>query len=123
MIITSTVIRLNNIKLYGHHGITEDERQVGNHFTVNLAMTVNAHSGDFAQDTLEKSVNYADAYTVLKKEFLRPSATLENLAQRILIALFHNFSILQEAEIEIHKLNPPLCADCASASVTLCMQR
>ena len=55
MTITSTVIRLNDIRLYGHHGITEDERQVGSHFVINLAMTVNVGTGDLAHDTLEKS--------------------------------------------------------------------
>ena len=123
MTITSTVIRLNDIRLYGHHGITEDERQVGSHFVINLALTVNVGTGDLAHDTLEKSVNYADAYAVLKKEFMKPSATLEHLAHRILTALLHDFTLLQGAEIEIHKLNPPFCADCASASVTLCIQR
>jgi len=116
-------IRLNDIRLYGHHGITPEEQAVGNHFIINLTMTIDAGIDDFDEDTLERTINYATAYSLINEEFTKPSATLENLAVRILKKLFTTFPLLKESHIEIKKINPPLSADCASASVEIGMQR
>ncbi len=123
MTLSHVDICLNDIKLYGYHGITPEEQKVGSEFRINLSMNVTAESGDFDNDTMTKTTDYAAAYEVLRREFSKTSATLENVAIRILQALFQRFSILNNAEIEIHKLNPPLGADCASASVRIKMQR
>lgn len=123
MRLTKTTIRLNGISLYGHHGIGEEEQKVGSHFVIHAALTIPCPASRFREDTLDESINYAEAYHIIKEAFLKPSGTLENVASRMLDDLFAAFPLLKEAEIEIEKLRPPFPADCHSASVRLCARR
>ncbi len=123
MTLSSTIIKINDIKLYGFHGVTLKEQKLGNNFIINLAMTIKARPDDFEEDSLDNTINYAEAYEILKCEFQITSATLENLAIRIIKQLFSHFPILEECRIDIQKLNPPFPADCRSASVDITMKR
>ena len=117
----STTISLNDIRLYGFHGVSSKEQEVGSEFVIHL--TIQAKIPDFQEDSLDNTINYADAYECLLHEFQQPSKTLEHLATRILDALFKRFSQLHETQIEIHKINPPMNARCHSASVKMIVSR
>jgi dihydroneopterin aldolase len=94
------------------------ERKVGADFTVSLRVGVDlslpAESDDVA-DTL----NYATLYEVVKQQMEIPSQLLEHVAGRIGKAVMDTFPQVTGVDVTLTKLNPPMGADCAGASVEL----
>ena len=123
MTLENTTICLNDIRLYGYHGLSPEEQAVGSEFCLNLCLEIDWTAEDALTDRLEKSVNYAEAYECLREEFQQVSHTLENVASRILKSLLNKFPQLTSAEVEISKKNPPFGADCQSASVRMKARR
>ncbi len=116
-------IALNGIQLYGYHGVSELEQVVGNNFRIQLHLDVVATESALKADKLDGTVNYAEVYRHVKEVFSVSSHLLENVAWRIVCDLFHSFPLIQAINVTIEKINPPMGADCSSASVTLEMKR
>jgi dihydroneopterin aldolase len=94
------------------------ERKVGADFTVSLRVGVDlslpAESDDVA-DTL----NYATLYEVVKQQMEIPSQLLEHVAGRVGKVVMDTFPQVTGVDVTLTKLNPPMGADCAGASVEL----
>ncbi|MDR0799643.1 MAG: dihydroneopterin aldolase [Dysgonamonadaceae bacterium] len=112
-------IELKGITCYAYHGVMEQERKVGNSYTIDLKL----HT-DFFQametDDVNDTINYAAVYEVVKKEMAIPSHLLEHVAGRIVRRLFNTFPAITNIEIRLAKRNPPLSGDIQEAAV--CMQ-
>jgi dihydroneopterin aldolase len=106
------------MKFYAFHGVLPQERRVGNDFTVNLTLTATLENA-IAEDSLEHTVNYADVYSLVKKEMNIPSRLLEHAAGRILQSLKIHFPQITAIELSLSKLNPPVGGELHSASVVL----
>lgn len=119
MQIISTTIQLKEMRFHAFHGVMEQERIVGGDFSVSVSLTVADAGGAVLHDSLEHTVNYADAYAQVRRVMQQPSALIEHVAGRILQALFAAFPPVTEAEVSVCKLNPPMGADCAGACVTV----
>ncbi|WP_080903618.1 dihydroneopterin aldolase [Parabacteroides sp. Marseille-P3160] len=111
-------ILLDEMKFYSYHGVLPQERKVGNHFVVNLKITVPVDVA-LVNDSLEDTINYASLYKVVKREMDTPSHLLEHAAGRILSSLKESFPQITAIELKLTKLNPPLGGDVTSASVIL----
>lgn len=123
MQILSTTVTLDAIRCYAYHGVLEQERVVGGDYTVSLRLKLGDASLAVEHDQLEGTVNYAEVYALVQREMHQPSALLEHVAGRILRALFASFPLIEEAEVSVRKVNPPMGADCQGASVVLCGKR
>lgn len=111
-------IELKSMKFYSFHGVGEQEKKVGNNFTVDLLLTAPLDKAIY-NDSLEDTINYATVYQLIKQEMSIPSELLEHVAGRILIVLKKTFPQLQKVELKISKLCPPFGGDVHSASVIL----
>lgn len=118
MIITSSYISLNEMTFFAHHGALPQERITGNTYRVNLRIKV-----DYLQavltDELSATINYAEIYKILKEEMEVPSKLIEHVAGRIVQRLFWELPEIEEIEIKLSKVNPPMGGDLHSASVEL----
>lgn len=123
MNITTTQICLHQLRFHAFHGVTPAEQAVGSEFTIDVALTISRKLSELRSDRLESTINYAEAYSVIREAFMPTCRTLEAAASRVLEALFDAFPQLEGVEIEVSKINPPLGADCHSASVRLKAQR
>lgn len=119
MRIETTEIYLKDIRLFARHGVMEQERMTGGAFTVNLRLRITGAEGAVFRDNLSDTVNYAEAYQLVREEMGRPSALIEHVAGRILTAIFDRFPQVTEAEVEVCKDNPPMGADCRGAAVSV----
>lgn len=112
------LIEIENMEFYSFHGHFREERIVGNKFLVNLTietdMTVPART-----DNLKDAVNYQKAYEIVKQQMDIKSYLLENIAGRILDALFTEMKGIQKATVKVSKLNPPLGGKISSVSVEM----
>ncbi len=115
-------IFLDNVHFFAYHGVSEQERQVGNEFIINLRLKL-----DICQaaetDKLTDTVSYADIYEVVKKEMEIPSQLLEHVCKRICQKLFHTFPAIEAIELKLAKRNPPMGADLDYAGVEVHCER
>ena len=112
------LIVIENMEFYAFHGHYREEQIVGNRFIVDLNietdMTVAAKS-----DNLKDAVNYQKAYQIVKIQMDRRSYLLENIAGRILDALYAELEGIKKATVKVAKVNPPMGGKIGSVSVVM----
>ncbi len=111
-------IKIEGMQFYAFHGHFDAEQIVGNKFTVDIKIktdtTLAAES-----DELKNALNYQSVYEVIQHEMNIKSRLLENVANRILNALYSQFSSIEKCSIKISKMNPPMGGEIEKVSVTL----
>ena len=116
-------IIIEEMEFYAFHGHYREEQIVGNRFLVDLEI-----EGDMTKpaesDQLDDAINYQVAYKLIKEEMRRKKSNLlENIARRILDALFANLKGIEKATVRVRKMNPPMGGPIKSVSVTLSRER
>ena len=112
-------IVIEEMEFYAFHGHYREEQIVGNRFLVDLEIETNL-SVPASSDKLDDAVNYQQAYQLIKKEMRRKKSNLlENIAKRILDALFDEMSGIEKATVRIRKMYPPMGGPIKSVGVTL----
>jgi len=100
-------IELVGMQFFAHHGCFEEEQIIGNKFVVNFwaetDMTIPAKT-----DNIEDALNYQEVYNIIAEQMKIKSHLLENVARRILDAVKEKFPYIENAQVQIDKLNPPL---------------
>ncbi|HLP72961.1 MAG TPA: dihydroneopterin aldolase [Bacteroidales bacterium] len=112
------LIHIENMEFYSFHGHFREERIVGNRFLVNLSIETDMKAPS-ESDNLRDAVNYQRAYEIVKQQMEIKSYLLENIAKRILDALYSEMKGIQKATIKVSKLNPPMGGKIGSVSVEL----
>ncbi|MDR0541854.1 MAG: dihydroneopterin aldolase [Dysgonamonadaceae bacterium] len=109
-------IELKGMNFHAYHGVMEQERKIGNTFTVDVKLYVDLRKG-IASDNLTYTVNYASVYEVIKKEMAIPSNLIEHVAGRIVERIRKNFPTVEQVEIRLAKKNPPIEGDIQEVAV------
>ena len=117
------IIKLNGIRLYGHHGATPLDQKVGAWYETDIAIRVKVEDAALLHDNLDGTINYADVLDSVLQQFNIPSCLLEHLAHRIAQAILQQFSKAQEVTVVLRKLNPPMPYNIRSAAVELTVKR
>jgi dihydroneopterin aldolase len=113
-----TMIELKSMKFYAYHGVSMQEKTVGNNFVVDLSYSFPMDKA-FESDDLNDTINYADVYNVIKLEMERPSNLIEHVTERISNALKSEFPQITYLKIKLSKLNPPIEGEIYSASIMI----
>ena len=112
-------IVIEEMEFYAFHGHYAEEQIVGNRFLVDLEIEADLEPAA-ASDQLEDAVNYQHAYQLIKKEMRqKKSNLLENIAKRILDALFSEMEGIQKATIRVRKMHPPMGGPIRSVGVSM----
>ncbi len=112
------LIQLEGMEFYAYHGCFKEERVAGNHFVIDLSIERDLSSA--AQtDNLRDTLNYQEAYSLIKKEMVKKSYLLEHIAERILKALYAKFQGIEKATVKVSKMNPPMGGKIKQVSVVL----
>lgn len=112
------LIKIENMEFYAFHGHFKEEQIVGNKFIVDLTIETDMDIPS-KSDNLKDAVNYHRAYQIIKKEMEKKSYLLENIARRILDALYAELPGIKRAEVKVSKLNPPMGGKIGSVSVVM----
>lgn len=113
-----TNIELENMQFRAFHGCYELEKIVGNNFRVDLSF--DAEVGDSPRtDQISDTVSYLDVYALVGEQMAITSNIIENVALRILDALYQKYPQIVKATIKVSKLAPPLGGKIEKVSVTL----
>lgn len=118
MKIQSSYIFLRNLRFHAFHGMLPQECITGNDYLVNARIKFPL-SDVFQTDCITDTISYADAYECIRREMEKPSQLLEHVAGRIGKCLIDSYPAVEEVDIEIMKINPPMGADCDGAGVEL----
>ena len=116
-------IIIEEMEFYAFHGHYKEEQIVGNRFLVDLEMEADLGAAA-ASDKLDDAVNYQVAYQLIQKEMRRKKSNLlENIARRILDALYAELDGIENITIRIRKMHPPMGGPIRSVGVTMSRSR
>ena len=115
-------ISLRDIIVYANHGVMEQERLVGNEFSVTVSLTIEASpfmdSESNGLNGMDSTINYAEMAEIVVEEMSKPSALLESVALRIGKRLQSMGSTpVLGGKVEIVKIKPPIPIQTSGASV------
>ena len=72
-------IEINGLRLFGRHGVYEEELLNGNTFELTLLLDYDI-SRPMISDDINDTLNYAQAVEIIRKEMETPSKLLEHVA-------------------------------------------
>ena len=103
----SDKITLSGMIFYGYHGVSHQERTLGQQFVVDLEMEANLGPAGTSDD-LSDAINYADAYQIVKNVVEgEPKNLLEAVAELIALQILSNFD-LTTVSVRLTKPSPPI---------------
>ncbi|UII81602.1 dihydroneopterin aldolase [Flagellimonas sp. CMM7] len=109
-------IRVNNIRVHSNHGCLKEEMLIGSDYRVDLEIHANL-SKPSQSDKLSETVDYVHLNNIVKEEMAIRSNLLEHVAKRIVDRIFLELTMVDKAEVEVSKINPPMGGDVESVSV------
>ena len=112
------LIEIEGMEFYAFHGHFKEERIVGSKFLVDLTIETDMEKPRVS-DNLKDAVNYQQAYEIVRIQMGRKSHLLENIAGRILDALYAEMGGIKKARIKLSKMNPPVGGKVGSVSVVM----
>ncbi|MBP5281349.1 MAG: 2-amino-4-hydroxy-6-hydroxymethyldihydropteridine diphosphokinase [Lachnospiraceae bacterium] len=112
-------IRIDNLEIFGYHGVYATEKEKGQRFYVNAVLFLDTSKAGRTDD-LSLSVNYGEVCHKLTDWFNREKVDLlETVAERLAERLLWEFPLLSEVELEIRKPQAPIGLPFESVSVRI----
>jgi dihydroneopterin aldolase len=111
-------VRLVNAVFYGHHGVMQEEHEVGGRYEVDVGVELDFEEAAL-HDDLTRTVNYEKVY-----EFVRTLVTennfylIEKLAYLIAQKVLETYPNIEGVEVTVRKPNPPVGGPCDRAEAT-----
>jgi dihydroneopterin aldolase len=113
------LIEIENMEFYAYHGHYEEERIVGNRFLLNIKIFTDTKRAE-ESDNINDALNYQTIYGIIKEQMQKKSHLLENIAKRILDAIYIDYSTeIIKCELKVSKINPPMGGKIEKVSLTL----
>lgn len=116
------IIKVENIRIYAHHGCLKEETLIGSDYRVDLKVKVDL-TKSAETDALGDTVDYVFLNKVVRQEMAKPSKLLETVAQRILTRIFQEDKMVEKATIAVSKLNPPIGGDVEMVTIEMTQKR
>ena len=108
-------VRLDEVRLFGYHGLFAEERILGNWFVLHVSITKQI-SHEFADD-IRRTMDYGQLYQVCEEVMRKPVDLLETLCEQIAFRFKALHPDFVEMEIQIRKENPPMGMVAGNSSV------
>jgi len=104
-------IILKDIKLYGYHGVYPEERQIGQHFYIDVEIFVDLKQAG-ETDEITNTVDYSRIYDIIRcvnenNKFRLIESFAHNISREILSA----FGEIKEITVQVRKPEAPIDAD------------
>jgi dihydroneopterin aldolase len=105
MQITHDRIVLNGMQFFGRHGTIAAEQELGQRFTVDIAVSLDLRAAGLSDD-LNATVNYALIHDRAREVISGPAVQLtETLAERIAGLVLQDHPQIQRVEVRVGKPN------------------
>ncbi len=116
-----TTIKLKGIDFFAHHGYYQEERKIGNRYTVDIEVLLGRAT--FTDGDLDGTVNYEEIYSIVSSVMSVPAKLLETLASSICSEVLRKFPSVIQVNGTVCKHNPPIKGICKKASVSVTQAR
>lgn len=112
-------IRIEELKVFAHHGVYDFETENGQNFFVNAILYTDTHKAG-RTDVLEDSTNYGEVCQFIN-DFLKNHTyqLLEAAAEHVTEALLLHFPLVKGISFEIRKPQAPIALPFGSVSVKI----
>jgi dihydroneopterin aldolase len=115
---TSGRVRLVNAVFYGHHGVMQEEHEVGGRYEVDVAVDLDFEDAAL-HDDLDRTVDYEQVYGFVRRLVTENNFYLiEKLAYRIAHTVLEAYPSVEGVEVTVRKPNPPVGGPCDRAEAT-----
>lgn len=111
-------IHIEGMEFYAFHGHFREEQIVGNHFLIDLEIETDLSAGA-ESDRLDDTLDYQEAYRIVKSAMQEKCYLLEHIGKRILDALYGELEGIGRATVKIRKMNPSMGGHIASVGITM----
>ena len=112
-------IIIENMEFYGYHGVFEEENKLGQRYRVSATVYLDLQAAGKTDD-LNKSVNYAEIYTLCKGIVEgKPYNLIEVVAEKIAADILISYPIIQSCKIKVVKPDPPIPGHYDSVAVEI----
>ena len=115
-------IILKKILVYGYHGCLIEEGQIGSDYQVNLSVNANLKPSALSDD-LKDTVDYVHLNNIVKEEMAIRAKLLETVANRILNRILDEIILVNEATVQVSKINPPIGGDVEMVTIEMSLKR
>jgi len=116
-------LTLKSLTYKAFHGYYERERNRGNYFEVDVTIISDLNLPG-KTDRLEDTINYERLCDIISSIMYGPSFKLiEALTQKIGETIFIRYQKIEELEVRLRKLSPPLAVNCSYTEVAKSWQR
>lgn len=112
-------IRIDNLKIFAHHGVFEHENINGQNFFVNAVLYTDTEKAG-TLDSLELSTDYGSVCTLIHETMTQNTFSLiESAAQKTALEILTNFPLVESVDIEVRKPEAPVEMEFESLSVKI----
>ena len=116
------VIKIKNIRVYAYHGCLVEEGKIGSDYRVDLEVKADL-SKSAKTDDLADTVDYVHLNKIVKQEMAVRSKLLEEVANRIIIRVLDEISLVKKVNVAVSKLNPPIGGNVAMVTIEMSKNR
>lgn len=113
------IIKIQNLKVFAHHGVFEDEKQNGQNFYVNARLVSDLKKAGMTDNLLD-STHYGEVCLQIEKSLTKTSYDLiERAAQAAIEDILIHFPLIREITLELRKPHAPIPMEFESVSVEI----
>lgn len=109
-------ILIEDLKIYGYHGVLPEETIIGTYYLVNLELHADITKA-LQSDALSDTINYAEINDIIHHEMSIPSQLLERVCGRIIHSIHKKFPQISYLKIKLTKTQPPMQGEMKGVSV------
>jgi len=116
-------VQVQNLCIFGRHGVLEEERRLGQKFYVDLDVALDSRAFT-RDDSYENAVCYAGLCELVQRVSSAETLNLiESLGDRIAVAILKENTQVSEACVTIRKPSAPINASLDTVSVVITRNR
>jgi len=115
-------IKVKNIKVYAYHGCLIEEGKIGSDYRIDLSVKANLQKSS-KSDHLSDTVDYVHLNKIVKEEMFIRTKLLETVADKILVRILKEISIVDSVKVKVSKLNPPIGGNVELVSIVMKRKR
>lgn len=117
-------IEIRGLRVYGHHGVLDFEREEGQYFVIDAKLWIDAQRAE-ATDDIKDTVSYAEiAEAIAANVKQNPVNLLESLAQRLAREVLElSGPLVRKVKIKVAKPDAPIHLYFEDVSVTAKVKR
>ena len=115
-------IKVENIRVFAHHGCLKEETKIGSDYRVDLEVKADLTQSSIS-DALNDTVDYVLLNQIVKTEMAQPSKLLETVAKCILNGVIVQSPMVSKATVSVSKINPPIGGDVEMVTIKMTQRR